>query len=102
MEFLETIAPGTWLLLGVVCALSCGVMVILFLGIQILGGALEIFTGVFELIGGFLGGGPISCCGCIILIGGCGICGLFISWGAGMLQTCGTPDAVNFCRLLGY
>ena len=58
-----------------------------------------VFNLVFGLVFGVLGSGPEGCCGCIVLLIvllGCGGITLLI---VQSLSSCGTPDAVNFCRI---
>lgn len=86
------------LLIVVVCGL-CLVGFVLLMVVQLIGGVFDIFFGLFEFVGGIIEGGPIAWCGCLVLIGGCGLCAGTIYVVTQLLSTCGTPDAVNFCRL---
>lgn len=101
MDFLANIDPGTWLLLGGACALICAVLFVLGLFFQVIGSIVDVFSGLFGLVFGVLGGGPVSWCGCLVALFGCGLCGGLTLLMTNILQTCGTPQAVNFCRLLG-
>jgi hypothetical protein len=95
------------MLVVVACVLLCGMAVVLVLGLHffgiifdILGVVFGLFTGGLELGMGLVAGGPIAWCGCIVLIVvllGC--CGLVFT-ASGILNSCGTPDQVNFCRLI--
>jgi hypothetical protein len=101
MEFLQNIDPATLIVLALGVALLCGVLAILFFGLQIIGSFLGIFGQAFAFLTGIVSGGPASWCGCLVLIFGCGICGV-VSLGVGRLvQDCPT-NPVNFCRFLGY
>jgi hypothetical protein len=83
---------------GVLCLGGGALLVVLqFLGgfIQIIGGLLGFF---FEL----LNGGPLAWCGCLIALGGgCGLI-VLVLYLVQVLPQCGTPQAINLCRLLGY
>jgi hypothetical protein len=102
MDFLQNIDGGSVLLLTLACASICGIVVVLFFGLQIIGTALGFLTGILEFFSRIISGGPISWCGCLVVILGCGFCTVSVFSVASILQTCGTPEAVNFCSLLGY
>jgi hypothetical protein len=93
---LASIDPG-WVLL--ICGGLCCGGIILGVVLPVLSGAFDIIFGLVEIISDILTGGPVSWCGCImfivLLVACCG--GLFAV--ASMLSTCGTADAVNFCRI---
>jgi hypothetical protein len=98
---LNTAEPGNLVLLALCCGLLCVGGVFLMLGLQIIGGLLDVFTSIFELFFDVLSGGPVAWCGCLVLLGGCaGIVGLGIMLSQA-LATCGTPQAVNFCSFFG-
>lgn len=101
LQAIQSIDLGNAALIGVVCACLCGVLVVLGILLQFLSGTLELVVGVFEFIFQIISGGPLAWCGCLLMILGicaCAFCGiLFFS----AIQTCGTPDALNICRLLG-
>jgi hypothetical protein len=101
MEFLQNIDPATLVLLVMGLALICGVVVILFFGIQIIGSVLGVFGQFFGLLTGVVSGGPASWCGCLVLFGGCGLCSVLAYAVYQLSQSCGT-NPVNFCRFLGY
>ncbi len=101
MDFLQNIDGGTVLIIAVGLALLCGVGVVLLLFSQILGNVFELFSGLLGLFTGVAEGGPVSWCGCLVLFGACILCSVLgvVLWQT--LGTCGTPNAVNFCRLFG-
>ena len=101
MDFLQNIDGSTVLIIAVGLALLCGVGVVLLLFSQVLGNVFELFTSVLGIFTGVAEGGPMSWCGCLVLFGGCFVCSIlgFILWQT--LSTCGTTQAVNFCRLFG-
>ena len=90
-----------WMALG-------GLVLLLCVGGLILSFVLPAIASLFSALGGFvqflvniLTGGPVTWCGClavIILLVAC--CGL-VALAGFTLSTCGTPDAVNFCRWFG-
>ncbi len=100
-DFLQNIDPATLVVLVLGLALVCGVVVILFFGIQIIGSVLGVFGQVFGLFSGVVSGGPASWCGCLVLIFGCVLCSGLGFAVFQLVQTCDT-NPVNFCRLLGY
>lgn len=98
---LNTSDPGNLVMLALCCALLCVGGVVLTLGLQIIGGVLDVFTSVFQLFFDILSGGPVAWCGCLLMVVGCaGSVGLAILVSQA-ISTCGTPQAVNFCRFLG-
>lgn len=96
---LRAIDPNIVLVLcGLLC---CGG---LFVGIVL--PILGIFGDVIGLVGHIFGaffdilsGGPLAWCGCFLVLFGCFICFGLVVTIISILSTCGTPDAVNFCRL---
>ncbi len=94
---LSNINPTLILLL---CGL-CGVgIVIIFI--------LQFFSGLFDIIGGLFGflldivsGGPSAWCSCFVVVLGCPVCAGIIYFSVNVVSTCGTSEAVNFCRLIG-
>ena len=96
MDFLNSIQPF-WIVLccGALCAVGAFVVIVL----PILGGALDLFGGLFELLFGVIEGGPISWCGCLFVLLGCGLCGGIALAIFSVASTCDSPNAVNFCRL---
>jgi len=100
MEFL--LSGGNTLTLVFICAGLCVAgMVILFI-FQFLGGIFATLLSVLQFGIDILSGGPVAWCGCLVGILAC--CGVFggIVFFLNVARSCGTPDAVNFCRLLGY
>lgn len=94
MEFLQDIPWGTVLL---ITAGLCGIGIVLAIIVQVFG-----FVGNFlEIIFEVFNGGPLAWCGCLIGIFICGGCACTVAFAASVLSTCGTPNAVNFCVLLG-
>ena len=82
------------------CTLLCGVVFVLTPLFQIVEIILQLIGTVFDLAFGIIGAGPEGCFGCLVLLFGCILCSA-LSWIIiDALQTCGTSDAVNFCRLI--
>jgi hypothetical protein len=101
VDLLQGIDSQTAFFLAVGCVLLCGVGIVLFLGLQIIGGIFEIFSSVLSLFFDILGGGPLSWCGCLLFIVLCVGCVGLTLLGIQALSTCGTQEAVNLCRLIG-
>lgn len=102
MDLFNNIDPQTLLWLTVICGLLCGALVVASLFFQVVGSIFGLIGGLLEMLTGILTGGPASWCGCIVLIFGCGGLGAMAIFLFNVTQTCGTPQQVNFCRLLGY
>ncbi|MFW5708771.1 MAG: hypothetical protein ACOCX5_00990 [Chloroflexota bacterium] len=97
MEFLSNLEP---LAIVLICGGLCvGGFVVMFL-LSFVGEILELGLGVLEFFGEALLWGPLPGCGCIFVLVACGMCGALVWLAADVLATCGTPDAVNLCRLL--
>ena len=87
------------IILGCVCL--CGLGFVLISGLHVIGGFLHIFTSIFGVVFDVLSGGPVSWCGCLVLLVVCiGVAGFAVLVAQG-LSTCGTPQAINICTLLG-
>lgn len=91
-EFLQNPDPVILALgLGILCALA----VILLLLINAISGFFDIFSGLFDALASFVGGGPAGWCGCLAL--------LSVLLGGGALlyflaTRCGSGADINFCR----
>jgi hypothetical protein len=97
MEFLQNLDVGTLALIAVGLLGLCVVGFLLFFGLQLIGSSLAVFSGLFDLFGGILGGGPVAWCGCLVLLLLCGGCAAVV-W---VITTCNSnPAAMNFCSLL--
>lgn len=104
MDFLQNLDAGTAILIVFGLSVVCIIGVILLLGVNILGGALGIVGNLLGGITGLIGGAtasPLSCCGCLVVIGLIVVCGGGIFLIVQISGSCGTPDAVNFCTLFG-
>lgn len=98
MEFLQDIPWGSALLvLGGLCAVGVVFLVVL----QVLSGVFGFMFNFLDIFVDLLTGGPLSACGCALGLVACGGCACFAAFGVSVLSTCGTPEAVNFCLLLG-
>lgn len=100
-EFLQSLDPGNPLVLAGACALLCVAGLALTLGMQAISGLLEALASLAGMLMELLAGGPVAWCGCLALLAlviGGGIVLLLLVQG---LAACGTPEAINFCELLG-
>lgn len=83
---------------GGLCAVG-GLILVVF---NALGGVVQIIGGLAGLFLDVLGSGPVGWCGCFAVLGlGCGLVWL-TGYVLSVVQTCGTAQAINLCRLLGY
>lgn len=60
---------------GLALVIGCGLCLLLIAAsivLPILSVVIDAFTTLFELASGLLGGGPIGCIGCLVLMAGCG------------------------------
>ncbi len=102
MEFLQhlNIDGGTAILLAVGLCVLCLVLPLLMTGVHFITAIIGIFS---HLIGGVMqviAGGPAQWCGCLVLIGGCGLVAFAVWLVATGLSTCATYPT-NFCALFG-
>ncbi|MCY3946752.1 MAG: hypothetical protein OXF44_10780 [Anaerolineaceae bacterium] len=100
-ELIQSLDPNNPLVLAGACALLCVAGLALSLGLQALGGVLELISGLAAVFMELLSGGPVAWCGCLalvaLLVGG-GVAAVMLVQG---LAACGTPEAINFCALIG-
>lgn len=83
------------------CAGLCVVAVVLMTALQFIGGILGFVFGLLGPLLEILAGGPLAWLGCFFMLIACGACGL-VSWAiVSGLQSCGTDQAINLCRLFG-
>lgn len=85
-----------------ICSLLCIGGFFLGIILQVLGGLLGFVFGIVDFLLNIITGGPAAWCGCIVILGGGFLCVVMSITMVNLLSTCGTPEAVNFCRLLGY
>ncbi len=105
MDFLQTLQSAdmsTVLIAGGLC-LVC------FLGFGLIGFVLSLLGFIGDIVGGvtnmlfaLLGCGPLPGCGCLVAVIGLAGCGVLSLYVVRVVQSCGTPQAVNFCQFLGY
>jgi hypothetical protein len=92
---------GTVLTLGAGLCLLALVGVVLFFGLQIFATFFSAIGSLFDVVTGFVSGGPGLWCGCAVLLAVLGACAVFTSFTVTALQACGTPQATNLCSLFG-
>ena len=100
-DFLQALDPDNPVILAAACALLCVVGLVLTLGLQAVSGLLEILASLAGALMEMISGGPVAWCGCLALLAlliGSAIVLILLLQG---LSACGTPDAINFCSLLG-
>lgn len=96
-ELVGSLEPLTIVILC--CGLCIGGIVVVFI-LPLFAGLLDILTGLVEALFEIANIGPLPGCGCIVLIAGCGLCAAVTVFISNIAATCGTPDAVNFCRFI--
>jgi hypothetical protein len=97
---MDVLGDISLLTVAVVCCVSCAGGLILLFVIGIAADILGAVFGIVEIGFDLFNAGPVPGCGCVLVIGVCGSCSAFTYFALQTLSTCGTPDAVNFCRLL--
>ncbi len=98
---MQNIDSGTVLFIAVGCGVLCLTGIGLLFSLQILTSVVGAFAGIFQVLGTVLNGGPLAWCGCILLFVICGAVAVVGIWFVSIVGTCGTDNAVNFCRLFG-
>jgi|FLYN01.1.fsa_nt_gi hypothetical protein len=95
-NLLQNVDLGTLLVLTVGAVLLCVVGIILFFGLQIISSTLGLVVNFFDLFADIIGGGPVSWCGCFLVMLVCAGCA-----GIGLLAVnCSSnPASMNFCVL---
>ncbi len=100
MEILQHIDGNTAILLGAGLCVLCLVLPILMSGLHFIGMILDLLTNVVGAVLNILAGGPASWCGCLLVIGGCGMVVAVVWLIATGLSNCATYPT-NFCALFG-
>lgn len=91
---------GADLSVVLICAGLCIVGVILVFVLPVVMDLLGVIINLTEIALDIVGMGPGGWCGCLVIIAALGLCAGTLLLTANLLSTCGTPDAVNLCRLL--
>jgi len=101
LDLLQNIDPAHLPLIAVGCALLCAVVVVIGFLLQALSSIFDVIAGLVEVAVEIAQGGPVAWCGClalvVLLVGGGGVAVMLIQG----LAACGTPEAINFCALIG-
>ncbi|MCL4248851.1 MAG: hypothetical protein KJ065_11960 [Anaerolineae bacterium] len=85
----------------VVCGVMCVVGVVLFIALNFLGTIFGLLGGFLELGIDLITGGPVTWCGCLVVLAVLFICGATVLLLGSAFSSCGTPNATNLCTLLG-
>jgi hypothetical protein len=102
MDFSQLLSSAGGILpLILLCVGAIIVIAVLGFVLNFLGNAFDIIGGVFGIFTDLLTGGPLVWCGCLVFLAVLFICGIGGFWLFTTLSTCGTPQAVNLCGLLG-
>ena len=101
MDLSQLLNGENTILIALGCVCLCVVGFVLMSGLQIVGGLLGTVSSVVEIVFDVLSGGPVSWCGCLVLLFVCvgGVGGAYLISQA--LASCGTPQAINLCSLFG-
>lgn len=93
----QNIDLGGLLVIAVALVCLCLVGLLLMFGLQFLGSIFGVVFGLVDIVGSLIGGGPVSWCGCLVLVFVCVLC----AGGALLITNCNAnPGAMNFCLLL--
>src|SRR5262245_11567041 len=71
-DTMETIDSGSLLFIALGCGALCVIGIGLLFSFQILTSVVGAFSGIFQVIGTVLNGGPLAWCGCLLLLVVCG------------------------------
>jgi len=93
----QNVDPGTLIFIALGIGLLCVVGIGLILALQFAGNIIGTLFSFFNLFFDVVSGGPIAWCGCLLLIGACGLCGGI----AYLAAVCSGGSAMNFCLLFG-
>jgi hypothetical protein len=97
LEFIQN-NPQVAAFIGILCGGLCVVGMVLFFGMQMITGIFQAGVNLFATV---IGGGPVSWCGClVVLILLIGCAGVSI-WGVSVLTNCGTTQRIILCDWLG-
>jgi len=102
MELLQGLDLGAGFTVVVASALCCVVGIAVMFFMQFISGIFGFVLGFLEIGLEIFAGGPIAWCGCFVVLGICGGCGALIFSIISVIPSCGTPNAVNLCRLIGF
>ncbi|MBK8025948.1 MAG: hypothetical protein IPK19_32335 [Chloroflexi bacterium] len=100
MDLLATLDPNSILLAVGIGCLCCVLAIVLGFGLQIVGVGIELIGNIFEVVLGAFGAGPVPGCGCIAIVGGCGLILGFAYLLVSAIVSCDT-NPTNFCTLIG-
>ena len=101
MDLSQIIQPGSIVSLVVICVVIIIIGAVLGFVVNFFGSILGVIGSTFGLFTDFLAGGPIVWCGCVVGIVVLALCAIGIFAVGSLLSTCGTPEAINLCRLFG-
>ncbi len=101
MDLSQILQPGSIVSLVVICVVIFIIGAILGFVVNFLGSILGVIGSTFGLFTDFLAGGPVVWCGCVVGIVILALCAISIVGVGTMLSSCGTPEAINLCRLFG-
>lgn len=93
---------GTLILIAAGCGILCIVLFVIGTVLNALGIVFELLGGLAEFAINMFNFGPVPGCGCVVVVGVIALCIGTVLAVNSVLQTCGTPQQVNFCQLLGY
>ncbi len=101
MELLQNIDPAHLPYIAVACALLCVVLVVIALLLQAVSSIFDVVFGLLQVLVEVLQGGPVSWCGCLLVIAGLVACAgatfLFLNAPASCAD-----HPTNFCRWFGF
>ncbi len=93
---------GTLILIAAGCGILCIVLFVIGTVLNALGIVFELLGGLAEFAVNLFNFGPVPGCGCVVVVGVIALCIGTVLAVNGVLQSCATPQPVNFCQLLGY
>lgn len=101
MDLTQIANSINWPVVLLVCGGLCVVGVILLFALNIIGTLFGAAGTLLSLGTDVVTGGPVTWCGCLVLLALLVICGGALLLIGSALATCGMPNAVNLCALFG-
>lgn len=101
MELLQNIDPAHMPLIAVGCALLCVAVAVIGFLLQAVSSIFDVFAGLIGIVADIMQGGPVSWCGCALLIIAMVACAGFGYLYLNAPATC-ADHPTHFCQWFGF